>query len=145
MGRISTSVGLISGINSQSIIDQLISLDSAPKTALQNRITTANQQKDAYNALLAQLGDLKTIGTWMGDALTFQAAAVTSSDEHVLTATAAKGAAVGTFQFQVARLVSAQQAITAGFVDPNHARVGAGTITISQGGGDLVSQTNLSA
>ena len=53
MGRISTGVGLISGINSAQIIDQLIQLDSGPVTQLQQRITTANAQKDAYNGLLS--------------------------------------------------------------------------------------------
>src|SRR5215468_1598184 len=110
MGRISTGVGLISGINSAQIIDQLIQLDSAPVTQLQKRITTANAQKDAYNGLLSQLGDLKAVGATLTNPLTFQAASANSSDENILTATAAAGAAVGTFQFQVARLVSAQQA-----------------------------------
>jgi flagellar hook-associated protein 2 len=145
MGRISTGVGLISGINSAQIIDQLIQLDSGPVTQLQQRITTANAQKDAYNGLLSQLSDLKTVGTTLTNPLTFQAATANSSDQNVLTATAAAGAAVGTFQFQVARLVSAQQAVTAGFADPNQTKVGAGTITISQGGGELSSETNLSA
>ncbi len=145
MGRISTTTGLISGINTGSIIDQLIALDSRPKTQLQTRITTANQQKDAYNGLLSQLKDLKTVGTTLTTPSTFQAAATTSSDEKVLTATAASGAAVGTFQFQVARLVSAQQAVTGGFADPNQTKVGAGTITLSQGGGEIATQTNLTA
>ena len=37
------------------------------------------------------------------------------------------------------------KAITAGFADPNQTKVGAGTLTISQGGGELKAQTNLSA
>ncbi len=110
MGRITTGVGLISGINSQSIIDQLMQLESAPVTNLQNRITTANSQKSAYTDLQTQLNALKAIGTTLTNPLTFQAASASSSDEKVLTAAAANGAAVGTFQFQVAQLVSAQQA-----------------------------------
>jgi flagellar hook-associated protein 2 len=145
MGRISTGVGLISGIPSAQIIDQLISLDSGPVTSLQKRMATASQQKDAYNGLLSQLGDLKSIGDTLTNPLTFQAASTASSNENVLTATAANGAAVGTFQFQVARLVSAQQAVSKGFADPNQTKIGAGTMTISQGGGELSSEANLSA
>src|SRR6266700_2318419 len=115
MGRITTGIGLISGINSQSIIDQLIQLDSAPVTQLQNRITTANSQKSAYTDLQTQLDALKAVGSTLTNPLTFQAASAASSDEKTLTATAANGAAVGTYDFQVAQLVSAQQAITAGF------------------------------
>src|SRR5438309_272154 len=145
MGRITSSVGLISGINSSQIIDELISLDSKPVTDLQTRIATGTAQKSAYQGLLSQLNTLKGVGDTLVNPLTFQAATAASSDENTLTATAANGAAVGTYQFQVARLVSAQQAVTAGFADPNQTKVGAGTITIGQGGGELNSATNLSA
>ena len=45
MGRISTGVGLVSGINSKDIIDQLIALESRPKDLLQARLDGVNQQK----------------------------------------------------------------------------------------------------
>jgi flagellar hook-associated protein 2 len=145
MAQITSSVGLISGINTQSVIDQLISLDSAPKTNLQARIDTGNAQKAAYNSLLTQLDSIKTVGTTLTNPLTFQASTTTSSDENVLTATAGAAAAVGTYQFQVARLVSSQQAVTGGFADPNQSKLTAGTITISEGGGELSAQTALAS
>src|SRR4051794_35427012 len=106
MGRISSSVGLISGIDTGSIITQLIALDSAPVNALKTRVTTANQQTQAYTDLGTQLGSLKHIGDTLTLPSSFWAAATSSSDEKVLTATAANGAAIGSFQFQVARLVT---------------------------------------
>ncbi|MGH7178595.1 MAG: flagellar cap protein FliD N-terminal domain-containing protein, partial [Tepidisphaeraceae bacterium] len=143
MGRISTGVGLISGINSKDIIDQLMSLESRPKQLLQTRIDGINRQKLAYTDLMTRLTGLRLTGTTLKKPSTFQAASTTSSDEDVLTATAANGASVGSFQFQVARLVTAQQTISRGFVDFDSAKVGAGTITIEQGGGDLARQTLL--
>ena len=68
-----------------------------------------------------------------------------SSDPSVLTATAANGAAAGTYQLQVAQLVSSQQAITSGFADPNQTKLAAGKITISQGGGEVSNTTALSS
>ena len=41
MGRISSSVGLVSGIDTKGIIDQLMALESRPKAQLQNRIDDA--------------------------------------------------------------------------------------------------------
>ena len=38
MGRISSGVGLVSGINSAQIIEQLISLEARPKQLIQTRI-----------------------------------------------------------------------------------------------------------
>ena len=141
MGRISTGIGLVSGINSKDIIDQLMSIESRPKNTLQTRIDSITQQKLAYTDLQTRLTGLKLSGTTLKKTATFQAASTTSSDENVLTATAANGAAVGSYQFQVARLVTTQQAVSKGFADFDSAKVGAGTLTIEMGGGEL-SQLN---
>src|SRR5690349_12972888 len=115
MGRITSGVGLVSGINSKDIIDQLISLESQPKTQLQSRIDATNQQKLAYTDLTARLSGLRITSQSLKKPSTFQASSTSSSDEDVLTATAANGAAVGTYQFQVARLVTTQQGVSGGF------------------------------
>jgi len=144
MGRISSGVGLVSGINSKDIIDQLMSLESRPKQQLQTRIESVNAQKLAYTDLSTRLAAMKITGQSLKKISTFQAANATSSNEDVLTATASNGAAIGAYQFQVARLVSTQQTVSRGFVDFDSAKIGAGSITIEQGGGDLTSQNLLS-
>src|SRR5688572_27777864 len=143
MGRISSDIGLVSGINKRDIIDQLMALESRPKTILQDRIEATNERKLAYVDLSTRLTTLKLTGTRLKKPSTFEAATATSSNEDVLTATAGVGAAVGSFQFQVARLVTSQQLVSKGFTDPDKATVGAGTIMIEQGGGELSSQTAL--
>lgn len=143
MGRISTGIGLVSGINSKDIIDQLMTLESQPVTLLQTRVDSVNQQKLAFTDLQARLSSIQLFGQTVGKPQAFSAAATTSSDENVLTGTASAGAAIGSFQFQVARLVTTQQAVSSGYTDAN-AKVGAGTITIEQGGGEINSQTLLS-
>src|SRR6476469_8144294 len=144
MGRISTGVGLISGINSKDIIDQLIQLEQAPKTLLQSRKDKVTAQKDAYGGISTSLTDLQSIGRAFERPTTFTASDATSSDENVLTATTAAGAAVGSYQFQVARLVTAQQSVTGGFADPSAAvGSGPGALTIEMGGGNLNAQTEL--
>src|SRR3954452_13422243 len=144
MGRISSGVGLVSGINSKDIIDQLIALESRPKDLVQAKLDGVNQQKLAYTDLAARLAALKLTGTTLKKTPTFQAATATSSNEDVLTATAANGAAVGSYQFQVARLVTTQQLVTQGYADFNSSKIGAGTITIGQGGGELTALNPLS-
>jgi flagellar hook-associated protein 2 len=143
MGRISTGIGLVSGINSKDIIDQLMTLESRPVTLLQTRVDSVSQQKLAFTDLQARLSSIQIFGQTVGKPQAFSAATTTSSDENVLTGTATAGAAIGSFQFQVARLVTTQQAVSAGFTDAT-ANVGAGTITIEQGGGEINSQTLLS-
>jgi flagellar hook-associated protein 2 len=144
MGRISTGIGLVSNIDYKSIIDQLMTLESRPKEQLQQRIDKATERKLAYTDLSTRLAGLKLTATTLKKPSSFQAATASSSNDDVLTATAANGAAVGNYQFSVARLVTTQQSVSAGFADFNTARVGAGTVTIEQGGGELFTQTPLS-
>src|SRR5438105_4306364 len=118
MGRISTGVGLVSGINSKDIIDQLMALEAQPKQILQSRIDKADAQSKAYGDLLGKLKDLQSIGMAFERPSTFAASSAKSSNEDVLTATASAGAALGSFQFQVARLVTSQQSITNGLSGP---------------------------
>lgn len=145
MARISSTVGLVSGINSADIIDQLMSLESAGKTRLQTRVDSLNSQKLAYTDLRTRLTTLKISGTTLKKTSTFQNAAATSSNEDVLTATASAGAATGSFSLQVSRLVSTQQTVSRGFSDFNSAKVGAGALTFSLGGGELSTQNELSS
>lgn len=144
MGTITSGIGLISGINSGSIIDQLMSLEARPQTLLKNRVDATNKQKLAFTDIAARLTSLKLSAQLFKKPSAFQASSATSTDDKVITATTGTNAANGSFQFQVARLVTAQQSVTAGLSDATTQKVGAGTITIEQGGGEVYSQTLLS-
>jgi flagellar hook-associated protein 2 len=144
MGTITSNVGLISGINTGAIIDGLISIDSAPVTLMQTQITSAQNQQAAYQTLETSLNSIQQIGQSLALPQTFQNATTNSSNPNVLTATAGVGAAVGSYQFQVAQLVTTQQTISNGFANTTSAPVGAGTITLEAGGGQASSQTPLS-
>jgi flagellar hook-associated protein 2 len=144
MGAITSNIGLISGINTGAIIDGLISIDSAPVNLLQTQVTSAQNQQAAYQTLETSLNSIQQIGQNLALPQTFQNATTNSSNPTVLTATAGVGAAVGSYQFQVAQLVTTQQTISDGFANTSTAPVGAGTITLEAGGGQAYSQTPLS-
>lgn len=143
MGRITTGVGLISGINTAEVINQLMALEERPKLLLQTRIDDANRQKLAYTDLRTRLTSLRLVATTLKKPSSFTNATAASSNANVLTATAGQGAAVGAYQFRVARLVSAQQTISRGFADFDKTAVGAGTLTVELGGGDLTEPAKL--
>lgn len=145
MPSISSSVGLVSGIDSKAIIDQLMALEERPKVKLQQRIATQTSKKTAYTTLQAQVTSLRLFGTQMKKPQTFRNADVTSGDDKVVTGKAAAGAAAGSYQISVARLVSSQQTIGKGFADTDMTRVGAGTMTLELGGGGLREPTSLDA
>jgi flagellar hook-associated protein 2 len=143
MGTISSGVGLISGINSGAIIDQLIALDAQPAKDLQKRIDNNKQVQTAYTDLQARLTALSLTAGQLVRPSTFQNSQATSSDPNTLSATATASAPAGVYQFTVARTVTSQSVISSGFADLNTALVGAGTIKIGLGGGEVTSSAAL--
>jgi flagellar hook-associated protein 2 len=144
MSGVSSGVGLVSGINYQSLINSLLAIDKVPENIVQSQITEVNTEKSAYITLSSELSGIQSIGNLLALPQSFEAATASSSNPNILTATASEGAAVGSYQFQVAQLVTTQQTISQGFASATSTPVGAGTITISQGGGEAFSQTDLS-
>ena len=142
MGTITSSVGLISGINTGSIIDQLIAIEQQPVTQLQAHIATNTAQQSAYNGFQSQLTTIQNVGLALERPLTWTSATATSSNPNALTATTTPGASTGSFQFNVAQLVTAQQSISNGYASGS-SFVGAGNITVTLGGGNLSSPTTL--
>src|SRR4051812_44464498 len=144
MASISSSVGLVSGINTGDIINQPMAIESRPKDLLQSRVDSLGQQKLAYTDLSTRLTSLRINGQALNKPSTFQSASATSSNEAAVTASTTTGATVGSYQLQVARLVTTQQVVSRGYEDFNSSKVGAGTITLGVGGGELTRLDNLS-
>jgi flagellar hook-associated protein 2 len=144
MGQITSSIGLISGINTGQIISELVSIDAQPVTLLQSQMDKVSEQTAAFNDLSTSLQTIQNAGTSLASPLTFQNATTTSSNPNVLTATATPGASVGSYQFSVARLVTTQQLVSDGFSSPTSTGLGTGNLTIDLGGGQLSTENNLS-
>ncbi len=143
MSGISSGIGLVSGLPTQSIIDQLISLDSRPLLLLQQRAETLQIQRTAFAELSARLLGLRSTIARFDEPSFFRGARATSSDDNVLSATASEGAAQGTFQFQVQSLVTNEQLISRGFANTDSQPIGAGTISFEIGNGRLDNATSL--
>jgi flagellar hook-associated protein 2 len=144
-GTLSTGTGLISGMNISAIVNDLMEAQSQPLTILQNAQTNVqNQQKavDDIDSTLQQM-NIDALSLQMSTAL--QSSKATSSDSGVISATASNGAAAGSWQLTVNRLVSAQQLVSNGFPDTSTTPVGAGTITIQSAQAKLTGSSALSA
>lgn len=130
MSGITLGTGLFSGLDTQAIIDQLIAVDSRPKTLAQQRLFQLQTQQAAILDLNSRMQSLKTAAGAFRIDKTFRAKGATSSDETILTATANKNAQVGTFTFVVDRLVSTQQSLSRGFSDRDTSGLGLTELTI---------------
>ncbi|HAI10595.1 MAG TPA: hypothetical protein DCM28_02750 [Phycisphaerales bacterium] len=143
---ITSSVGLISGIDTAALIDQLIELDSRPITLIQARNATLTAQQGAFQELNSQLLAMKLSADSMANVNTFRSTSVTSSNESIMTATSKSSAVPGTYDFVVSQLVSTQQMVTTGFADSDTTPISDSdtTFTFEFGNGGLSTNTELS-
>ena len=143
MGSITTGIGLISGINTAQLIDSLIALESRGKINLQQRIATLQAQRTALLDVNARLLNLKNSAKSLRLDKIFQSALATSSDDTILTATAAANAQPGTFQFIVKQLVATSQKMTHGFADRTTTPLGLSSLSFEFGRGQLAVDRDL--
>jgi flagellar hook-associated protein 2 len=144
MGSIRAGVGLISGIDTNSLVQQLIQLQSAPIQRLQQRAKNLQGVNTALKALEANLVTLSTAVQDLGNAATYTKFNVTNSNETQLTATATDAAQPGTYHFQTIRRATTFQAHSKGFANADQQAIGTGTLVI-QNGGQLLKPTRLDA
>lgn len=134
MSLVSSSVGLVSGLNYGALTSALLAPEQSQITALTNQDKTIKSQEAAVTGLLGNLLPLTTSAIDLGTASNFNALSVQNSDTGQLTVTSSAGATAGSYQLQALRLATAQQLISRGFSNTTQQLVGAGTITISPGG-----------
>lgn len=145
MGQITSSVGLISGLDSAAIIDQLIALESQPVDNINTRNAVLLSQQTAFQQVNGSLLGLRSSASRLADDSAFIETTATSSDESVATVSSGPGAAVGTFGLTVRQLVGSQQTVSRGFVDDSASPVApeGGRLTFNRGGARLETPTPL--
>ena len=143
MGGITTGVGIFSGIDSASLIDQLISVQSRPLVLAQSRVISLNQQQAAYLDINSRLSAFKTAAASFRVNNVFDASNATSSDDSVITASAGSNAVPGSYNFFVDRLVSSQQLLTRGFADSDTSAIGIDSLTFESPAARVDSDTAL--
>ncbi|MDX9912941.1 MAG: flagellar filament capping protein FliD [Phycisphaerales bacterium] len=115
MSGITTGVGIFSGIDTKSLIDQLLAIEARPRQLATVRLQQLQLIQTSFLDLNTRINSIKDASAAFRTARTFQSTKGVSSDEDVLTATTSAGAARGTYRFIVDRLVSTQQLLGRGF------------------------------
>lgn len=145
-GRI-TFGGIASGIDTNSIITQLINIQRRPIFAVMDRVDATQAKINAYNSLKTAMSTLMSSAAPLKDVATFgQRSTVVgtqSADQGKVTATATNSTALQSFQFQGIALATATTAASSqamgGAIDANvpldeagfGAEVTAGTFSIN--------------
>ncbi|MGV1099868.1 flagellar filament capping protein FliD [Thiovibrio sp. JS02] len=109
-----SALGVGSGLELQSILDQLREVDEQLITRKKDAVTELTQQLDKFTVVKNKLLEMKSSALTLSLSSTFLGRTVTSSDETVLTATAADGTTAQSATVSVGRLASQSTFISAG-------------------------------
>lgn len=143
MSGISTGIGLISGIDTASLIDQLIAIDARPIDVLQQRVASIDAQKTALLTVSAQLLAIQNSISALDRTSFFRRFTAQSGNPSAITATPGESAAPGSYTFSVRSLVSSHSLLSRGFADRSTTPVGTGTLSIEVGKGQVNQATSL--
>ena len=134
---ISSSVGLISGIDSGSIIQQLLALDAQTKVPIYQRIGGLSAAKTALLDVNARLLSLESASSAFRTNDIFRSTNAVSSNEGVLLARASTSAIPGQYSFRVKQLVSTSQVMSRGFTSSTLEPLGLNSMSFEWGNGRL--------
>ena len=137
-----TSVnGLISGLNTSDLIDQIIDAERASVRLLETRQAKASALRSVFQTLNSKLLALETSARALTSASAFRGRTVSVSDTSVLDVAVASGATAGTYEVTVDSLAAAHRIASQGFADTASTTLGTGEIQIQVGNGETVAIT----
>src|ERR1700712_4622886 len=114
MASATTSVsGLVSGLDTSTIISQLMQLEAQPQTALKTTLTNTQGAVTSLQSLNTKFQALLAAAQKIGSSDTWGARSAASSDSSV-AASATPGALGGSLTFTVNSLATAHSLLTAG-------------------------------
>ncbi|GAB3596321.1 flagellar filament capping protein FliD [Angustibacter peucedani] len=103
--------GLVSGLDTTTIINQLMQLQAAPQDRLKSSLSSTQAEITAFQAVNTKMASLQTAADKLGKAATWGSVAASSSSTAV-TATATSGALSGSLTFSVKALAAAKASIS---------------------------------
>mgnify|MGYP002777992724 FL=1 len=127
-----SSPGIGSGIDVNSIVDQLVTIERQPIVRLQQQESRIDAKLSAFGRLKGALSTLQDAARALTDVKTWQAAVASSADSAAVSASASGAAAPGSYAVQVDQLAKRQVAASAP-VDAASTIFAAGTLAIERG------------
>ncbi len=101
--------GMVSGLDTDSIVKAMVSGQQAKATKVENKITLNKWTKEAWSGLNTKIYSFYTkYASKLRLQTSYMTRSASSSNESIVKATAGSGAAVGTHSLQVKKLASSQ-------------------------------------
>lgn len=142
MGTITSGVGLVTGIDYQAMVEQLIALDARPRDQLLKRVANLGAQQTAFLDISARVTALLNRVDTLGRAATFRTNKTTSSAPALLTAISSATTGPGSYQFIPRALATTHQFVSRGY-NSRTAPLPSGTFTIESAQARVNSHTRL--
>ncbi|MGH9101879.1 MAG: flagellar filament capping protein FliD [Acidimicrobiales bacterium] len=129
--------GLISGINTDQVIQALMQSVEAPQSRLKSQQSQLAGQISDYQQLNSDLSALQSAAEALSAPSAWQAVAATSSDPSAVGATSSGSGLPGSISFNVNQLAQADTLASSGTVASASDVVASGDFLVSAGGGAL--------
>ncbi|PIE24570.1 MAG: flagellar hook protein [Neptuniibacter caesariensis] len=135
MDSIIRSLGAGSGIDTGSLVKNLVEIERAPQQKrLDTREESLKAQISAYGTLKSSLSEFQKAMSSLAKNDTFNARSVAFPDSDVITPNSVQpGAQTGTYKIEVTDVAQAQSLASGAYADKDAALNAAGTLTISFG------------
>ena len=121
--------GIASGLDTNSIIRQLINIERQPISKLQAKRSAISTQVSDLGKFSAQLKELETMMSEINTSASLLASKVTSSEEEVVNATATGDAVQGVWEVEVSQLAKKERNSSSSYGSAQD-EVREGTLTI---------------
>lgn len=135
--------GLVSGLDSTSIITSLVNAAKASETQYTNQQSTLSAQQSAIQGISASLSSLGTFAQSLEIPSTSQLMTATSSDPHITVAVSGDAQA-GTHSMRVDQIATAQTVASRTFTSDTAGILGTGSVQISSGTGSSATTATVS-
>lgn len=127
-----SSPGLGSGLDVNSIVDQLVAIERRPIDLLTTQKTALQSKLSAFGLLKSYTVNVEDAVARLADPTLWQKTSTGSTDSSAVTATSNATASSGTYSVQVSQLAQSQS-LASGAYTSNTASVGTGTLKIELG------------
>ena len=125
--------GIVSGMDTGSLVTQLMQLERAPQLRLQSQRAASEKVLTALRALNTKIAAIGDAAKLLTTAKGWQPATVTSSDPSRVSVAVTGGATPATFSFTVGRLAAAASAVSSGTVASTGTVVTTGPLVLAKG------------
>jgi flagellar hook-associated protein 2 len=129
--------GLATGLDTNSIITQLMNLERVPEQFLQTQQKKNTSKISEYQKIEDALASLQTVVQGFNTPETFSSVKSTVANESLLTATPTSAATPGTHTVQVISLAKNQRQVSTGVASNTSLIFNTGTFTIDDGAGNI--------